>query len=52
MNPGALHSHAVCKLPSSMLIFGGERGGQPNNELWRFHFGMFYKIFSNNMLYK
>uniref|UniRef100_A0A8D8PSX8 Uncharacterized protein n=2 Tax=Cacopsylla melanoneura TaxID=428564 RepID=A0A8D8PSX8_9HEMI len=22
-----------------MLLFGGERGGNPNNELWRFHFG-------------
>jgi hypothetical protein len=38
--PGALHSHAACKLPSSMLLFGGERDGQPTNELWRFHFGM------------
>ena len=38
--PGALHSHAACKLPSSMLLFGGERDGHPTNELWRFHFGM------------
>ena len=37
--PGALHSHAACKLPSSMLLFGGEREGHPTNELWRFHFG-------------
>lgn len=39
LSPGALHSHAACKLPSSMLVFGGERDGQPINELWRFHFG-------------
>lgn len=38
-NPGPLHSHAVCKLPSSMLIFGGETNGLLLNDLWRFHFG-------------
>lgn len=45
ISPGPLHSHAACKLPSSMLIFGGERNGQNCNELWKFSFGMsvFYK---------
>lgn len=38
-SPGPLHSHAACKLPSSMLLFGGERNGELVNELWRFHFG-------------
>lgn len=39
-NPGPLHSHAACKLPSCMLIFGGERNGQSCNDLWKFNFGM------------
>lgn len=39
VNPGPLHSHVACKLPSSMIIFGGERNGQLVNDLWRFHFG-------------
>lgn len=38
--PGPLHGHAACRLPSCMLIFGGESGGSATNELWRFHFGM------------
>ncbi|XP_052124918.1 uncharacterized protein LOC113209152 isoform X2 [Frankliniella occidentalis] len=37
--PGPLHSHAACKLPGCMLVFGGERAGQPCADLWRFHFG-------------
>lgn len=37
--PGPLHGHAACRLPSCMLIFGGESGGLATNELWRFHFG-------------
>lgn len=37
--PGPLHSHAACKLPGCMLVFGGERAGQPSADLWRFHFG-------------
>ncbi|CAB0035126.1 unnamed protein product [Trichogramma brassicae] len=36
--PGPLHGHAACRLPSCMLIFGGESGGSATNELWRFHF--------------
>lgn len=38
-SPGPLHSHAACRLPGYMLIFGGENSGHPTNELWRFHFG-------------
>lgn len=38
-SPGTLHSHAACKLPCSMLLFGGEKNGEIVNELWRFHFG-------------
>ncbi|KAK3930299.1 Actin-fragmin kinase, partial [Frankliniella fusca] len=37
--PGPLHSHAACRLPGCMLLFGGERAGQPSADLWRFHFG-------------
>ncbi|KAJ1527117.1 hypothetical protein ONE63_008652 [Megalurothrips usitatus] len=37
--PGPLHSHAACRLPGCMLVFGGERAGQPSADLWRFHFG-------------
>lgn len=44
VNPGTLHSHAACKLPSSMLIFGGESNGHPSNDLWRFHFGKLYSV--------
>ncbi|KAG5877984.1 hypothetical protein JTB14_032215 [Gonioctena quinquepunctata] len=41
INPGPLHSHAACKLPSScMLVFGGERSGQTCNDLWRFRFAL------------
>ncbi|XP_057660577.1 uncharacterized protein LOC130896456 [Diorhabda carinulata] len=41
INPGPLHSHAACKLPSAhMLIFGGERNGQANNDLWKFSFAL------------
>ncbi|KAF7994345.1 hypothetical protein HCN44_003817 [Aphidius gifuensis] len=36
--PGPLHGHAACRLPSCMLIFGGESNGTSTNELWRFHF--------------
>jgi len=39
--PGPLHGHAACRLPSCMLIFGGESAGLATNELWRFHFGMY-----------
>lgn len=39
VNPGPLHSHAACRFPSFMIIFGGERGGHPTNELWKFNFG-------------
>ncbi|XP_074036461.1 uncharacterized protein isoform X2 [Leptinotarsa decemlineata] len=41
INPGPLHSHAACKLPSScMLVFGGERSGQTCNDLWKFRFAL------------
>ncbi|CAH1154356.1 unnamed protein product, partial [Phaedon cochleariae] len=41
VSPGPLHSHAACRLPSSsMLVFGGEKGGQNSNELWKFSFGL------------
>nr|XP_023023467.1 uncharacterized protein LOC111511666 [Leptinotarsa decemlineata] len=44
INPGPLHSHAACKLPSScMLVFGGERSGQTCNDLWKFRFGTMIK---------
>lgn len=39
-NPGPLHSHAACRLPSSMIVFGGERSGLPTNDLWKFNFCM------------
>lgn len=41
--PGPLHGHAACRLPSCMLIFGGESGGLATNELWRFHFGTYFR---------
>lgn len=42
LNPGPLHSHSCCKLPSTMIIFGGERNGEVCNDLWKFNFGMSY----------
>lgn len=42
LNPGPLHSHSCCKLPSFMIIFGGERNGEVCNDLWKFNFGKFY----------
>lgn len=38
-SPGPRHSHAACRLPGYMLLFGGECNGQPSNDIWRFHFG-------------
>ena len=49
-NPGPLHSHAVCSLPEAMLIFGGERNGKINNELWSFKFGNYLKILYSRQL--
>uniref|UniRef100_A0A6P7F5I0 Uncharacterized protein LOC114326088 n=1 Tax=Diabrotica virgifera virgifera TaxID=50390 RepID=A0A6P7F5I0_DIAVI len=41
INPGPLHSHAACRLPSAhMLVFGGERNGQASNDLWKFSFAL------------
>ncbi|XP_072401398.1 uncharacterized protein [Diabrotica undecimpunctata] len=41
INPGPLHSHAACRLPSShMLVFGGEKNGQASNDLWKFSFAL------------
>jgi len=37
--PGALHSHAAAKLPGAMVIFGGEKDGNPASDVWSFHFG-------------
>lgn len=45
--PGPLHSHAACRLPSSMLIFGGERDGHPTNDVWRFSFGETTVVFES-----
>lgn len=39
--PGTLHSHAACRLPGSMLLFGGESGGHAVNDVWKFHFGKY-----------
>lgn len=38
VSPGPLHSHAACRLPSCMLVFGGERDGHSTNDLWKFSF--------------
>ena len=39
VSPGFLHSHIACKLPNSMIVFGGERNGRLVNEFWKFQFG-------------
>jgi len=39
INPGLLHGHSASKVMSSMIIFGGKKGGQICNDLWKFYFG-------------
>lgn len=52
VQPGPLHSHAACKIPSGMLIFGGERNGQLVDEVWRFSFGKLIILFIDRSDYK
>jgi len=39
VNPGLLHGHSASKVMGSMIIFGGKKGGQISNDLWKFYFG-------------
>lgn len=39
VNPGLLHGHCASKVMGSMIIFGGKKGGQISNDLWKFYFG-------------
>lgn len=39
VNPGSLHGHSSTKVMGSMIIFGGKKGGQISNDLWKFYFG-------------
>jgi len=39
VNPGLLHGHSASKVMGSMIIFGGKKGGQFSNDLWKFYFG-------------
>lgn len=49
ISPGPLHSHAACRLPGSMLIFGGETSGNLSNDSWRFSFGKIIILTANNI---
>lgn len=44
INPGPLHGHSASKVMGSMIIFGGKKGGQISNDLWKFYFGKTIRI--------